>query len=376
MERCAKEIRVALIGVGNCASALVQGCAFYSGMGIGKPGLQTVCLVGYRPEDIVFAAAYDIDARKVGLDLSEAIFASPNCTTRFVESMPLSSCVVRPGFEIDGVGPVPVRTPEHRRFLPIENVYSSLEDARRAIVAELVDARVQVVANFLPVGSNRSARFYAECALEAGCAFVNAMPSLMAHEMGERFRQTGLPYLGDDVKSQVGATILHRALASLFCDRGIPIKRTYQLNVGGNTDFLNMLDEDRLEDKRRSKTEAVLSQLDASYLDPDGVYIGPSDYVSWLNDRKVCFLRIEAEQFGGVPMEIEIRLSVEDSPNSAGVMMDAVRAARVALDRGLAGPISDACAYLFKSPPVQFDEQTARQLFRQFVAEVNPSGGG
>ncbi len=374
MADSAEEIRVALIGVGNCASALVQGRAFYAGVGVSKPGLQTVCLAGYLPEDIVFAAAYDVDARKVGLDLSEAIFAPPNCTTRFVESLSSSRCVVRPGFEIDGIGPVPARTPEHKRFLPIENVYTGLEEARRAIVAELKGARVQVVVNFLPVGSNRSARFYAECALEAGCAFANAMPALMARDMGERFRQAGLPYLGDDVKSQVGATILHRALASLFRDRGIPIKRTYQLNVGGNTDFLNMKDEARLESKRRSKTEAVLSQLDASHMDPDGVYIGPSDYVSWLNDRKICFLRVEAEQFGGVPMEIEIRLSVEDSPNSAGVMMDAIRAARVALDRGMAGPINDACAYLFKSPPVQLDEQMARQLFRRFVTEAAPPG--
>jgi myo-inositol-1-phosphate synthase len=363
-----REIRVALVGVGNCASALVQGCSYYAGSGIEKPGLMTPDFAGYLPEHVVFATAFDIDVRKVGRDLSEAIYCAPNCTARFVPSLDPLGCEVRAGYEVDSVGAFPKDTPEDRRFLPIQSPYRDAAEARRAIVGELQRARAEVVVNYLPVGSNQNARFYAECAMEAGCSFVNAMPALMAREMGERFRAAGLPYLGDDVKSQVGATIVHRALVSLFRDRGLPIKRTYQLNVGGNTDFLNMQEETRLESKRRSKTDAVVSQLDASNLDGDGVYIGPSDYISWLDDRKVCFLRIEAEQFGGMPMEIELRLCVEDSPNSAGVVLDAIRAARVARDRGLAGPIADVCAYLFKSPPEQVDESVARERFRRFAA--------
>jgi myo-inositol-1-phosphate synthase len=362
-----REIRVAIVGVGNCASALVQGCSYYSGAGIEKPGLMTASFAGYLPEHLVFATAFDIDARTVGRDLSEAIYAAPNCTARFVSSLGPLHCPVVPGYEIDSMGSFPRDTPEHRRFLPIDNPYRDATEARQAVVGELKRAAAEVVVNYLPVGSNQNARFYAECALEAGCSLVNAMPALMARDMGERFRAAGLPYLGDDVKSQVGATIVHRALVSLFRDRGLPIKRTYQLNVGGNTDFLNMQEEPRLESKRRSKTDAVVSQLNASTLDDDGVYIGPSDYISWLDDRKVCFLRIEAEQFGGVPMEIELRLSVEDSPNSAGVVLDAIRAARVARDRGLAGPIADVCAYLFKSPPEQADEAIARERFRRFA---------
>jgi myo-inositol-1-phosphate synthase len=362
-----REIRVAIVGVGNCASALVQGCSYYSGAGIEKPGLMTASFAGYLPEHLVFATAFDIDARKVGRDLSEAIYAAPNCTARFVSSLGPLHCPVVPGYEIDSMGSFPRDTPEHRRFLPIDNPYRDATEARQAVVGELKRAAAEVVVNYLPVGSNQNARFYAECALEAGCSLVNAMPALMARDMGERFRAAGLPYLGDDVKSQVGATIVHRALVSLFRDRGLPIKRTYQLNVGGNTDFLNMQEEPRLESKRRSKTDAVVSQLNASALDDDGVYIGPSDYISWLDDRKVCFLRIEAEEFGGIPMEIELRLSVEDSPNSAGVVLDAIRAARVARDRGLAGPIADVCAYLFKSPPEQADEAIARERFRRFA---------
>jgi myo-inositol-1-phosphate synthase len=362
-----REIRVALVGVGNCASALVQGCSYYSGPGIEKPGLMTPDFAGYLPEHLVFATAFDIDVRKVGRDLSEAIYAAPNCTARFVASMPSLQCPVRAGYEMDSVGSIPKDTPEERRFVPIAPVYRDSDEARRAIVGELRRARAEIVVNYLPVGSDQNALFYAECALDSGCGFVNAMPALMARSMGERFRAAGLPYLGDDVKSQVGATIVHRALVSLFRDRGLPIKRTYQLNVGGNTDFLNMQEDARLESKRRSKTDAVVSQLNASTLDDDGVYIGPSDYISWLDDRKVCFLRIEAEQFGGMPMEIELRLSVEDSPNSAGVVLDAIRAARVARDRGLAGPIADACAYLFKSPPEQADEAVARERFRRFA---------
>ncbi len=223
--------------------------------------------------------------------------------------------------------------------------------------------------NFLPVGSERNTLFYADCALAAGCAFVNAVPVFASKTYGERFRQAGLPILGDDVKSQVGATIIHRVLTRLFEDRGQPVKRTYQLNVGGNTDFLTMLDRDRLRNKKISKTEAVTSQIHGRSIDPASVHIGPSDYIPWLRDNKLCFLRIEAEQFGGVPMEIDVRLSVEDSPNSAGVIVDAIRAAKVALDRKLAGPIVEACAYLFKSPVKQFEDSEAREMLREFAGK-------
>ena len=228
-------------------------------------------------------------------------------------------------------------------------------------------AQVDVAINYLPVGSEQNAIFYADCAIEAGCALVNAMPVFLSKFYGGRFRQAGLPILGDDIKSQVGATIIHRVLARLFEDRGQPVKRTYQLNVGGNTDFLNMLDRDRLTSKKISKTQSVTSQMNGDGIDPRNIYVGPSDYVPWLNDRKLCFLRIEAEQFGGVPMDVEIRLAVEDSPNSAGVITDAVRAAKVALDRSLAGPIIEASAYLFKSPVVQYEDSAARDMLRQYA---------
>ena len=360
-------ILVALVGVGNCASALVQGCQYYSGSGRERPGLLTPSFAGYRPEHLSFVAAYDIDERKTGRDLSEAIFAEPNCTARFIDEVQMMDCEVRPGFEIDSVGVMPADAPAERRILPARGCYSDAGHAKSSIVSDLRQAGAEILVNYLPVGSDRNARFYAECALEAGCGFVNAMPALMVTDLGPRFMAARLPYLGDDVKSQVGATILHRALVSLFRDRGMPIRRSYQLNVGGNTDFLNMLDRERLNSKRISKTEAVRSQMDLAHLDRDGLYIGPSDYVPWLDDRKICFLRIEAEQFGGVPMDLELRLSVEDSPNSAGVMLDAIRAARVALDRGLAGPVAEVCAYLFKSPPVQYEESSARELLRRFA---------
>lgn len=231
----------------------------------------------------------------------------------------------------------------------------------------LREERVDVALNYLPVGSDKNATFYADCAIEAGCAFVNAMPVFLSTFYGDRFREAGLPILGDDIKSQVGATIIHRVLARLFDDRGQPVKRTYQLNVGGNTDFLNMLDRARLKSKKISKTQAVTSQMSSDGIDPRNIYVGPSDYVPWLNDRKLCFLRIEAEQFGGVPMDLEVRLSVEDSPNSAGVVMDALRAAKVALDRRLSGPIVEASAYLFKSPVEQFEDSVAREMLRRFA---------
>jgi myo-inositol-1-phosphate synthase len=270
------------------------------------------------------------------------------------------------GYCIDSVAHHIEQFPDTARYKPLDNPFSSEAEAREHVVKTLKDTQAEVLVNYLPVGSEKNTFFYAECALEAGCAFVNAVPVFVSKTYGEKFRSRGLPILGDDIKSQVGATIIHRVLAKLFEDRGQPIKHTYQLNIGGNTDFMTMLDRNRLRDKKLSKTRSVTSQIHE--MDADDVHIGPSDYVPWMKDKKVAFLRIEAEQFGGIPMNLELRLSVEDSPNSAGVMMDAIRAAKVALDRRLSGQIVEACAYLFKSPVEQFEESTAREMLKCFAA--------
>ncbi len=361
------KIRTGIIGVGNCASSFVQGRFYYNDPDADIPGLITKNFGGYRACDIHFAAALDVDERKVGRDLSEAIFAEPNCTTVFQRDIPFLNCPVDMGYVIDSIPLHNEEFPESARFEPRENIYASKDQAKRAIVRSLRERRVDVVVNYLPVGSEENTFFYAECCLEAGAALVNAIPVFVSKIYGDRFKEAGLPVLGDDIKSQVGATIIHRVLTRLFEDRGERIKRSYQLNVGGNTDFLNMLDRMRLKSKRISKTQSVLSQMDGAEFDPQNLYIGPSDYVPWLKDNKLCFLRIEAEQFGGVPMNIEVRLSVEDSPNSAGVIMDGVRAAKVALDRGLSGPIIEASAYLFKSPVRQFEDTEAREMLKRFA---------
>lgn len=365
------EIRAAIIGVGNCASSLVQGRFYYADPNAEIPGLITRDFAGYRPHHIRYVAAFDVDERKVGLDLSEAIFSLPNCTKVFQRSIPFMGCPVKMGYIIDSIAPHNEEYPEGDQFKPLENAYANVEEAKEAIMHNLREAQVDVVVNYLPVGSEKNAVFYADCAIEAGCAFVNAIPVFLSKFYGDRFRAAGLPILGDDIKSQVGATIIHRVLAKLFEDRGQPIKRTYQLNVGGNTDFLNMLDHARVKNKRISKTQAVTSQMDLGGFDLRNIYVGPSDYVPWLNDRKLCFLRIEAEQFGGVAMDLEVRLAVEDSPNSAGVVMEALRAAKVALDRGLAGPIVEASAYLFKSPVEQFEDSVARGMLHRFALGVS-----
>jgi len=365
------EIRAAIIGIGNCASSLVQGRFYYADPNAEIPGLITRDFAGYRPHHIRYVAAFDVDERKVGLDLSEAIFSLPNCTKVFQRGIPFMGCPVKMGYIIDSIAPHNEEYPEDDRFKPLENAYANVEEAKEAIMHNLREAQVDVVVNYLPVGSEKNAVFYADCAIEAGCAFVNAIPVFLSKFYGDRFRVAGLPILGDDIKSQVGATIIHRVLAKLFEDRGQPIKRTYQLNVGGNTDFLNMLDHTRLKNKRVSKTQAVTSQMDLGGFDLRNIYVGPSDYVPWLNDRKLCFLRIEAEQFGGVAMDLEVRLAVEDSPNSAGVVMEALRAAKVALDRGLAGPIVEASAYLFKSPVEQFEDSVAREMLHRFALGVS-----
>ena len=374
-----KEIRTAIIGVGNCASSLVQGRYYYDDPDDEIPGLITRNFSGYRARDIRFAAAFDVDERKVGLDLARAIFAPPNCTTAFFPEVPKTGISVEMGYAIDSLAGLNGEFPEAARCKPRSNIYADAVEAKAAIARQLRDAAVEVVVNYLPVGSEKNTLFYADCALEAGCAFVNAVPVFVSRIYGHRFREAGLPLLGDDVKSQVGATIIHRALAKLFEDRGQPVKRTYQFNMGGNTDFMSMLDRTRLESKRISKTESVISQMGPRGIEPENIHIGPSDYVPWLRDNKLCFLRIEAEQFGGVPMHLEARLSVEDSPNSAGVIVDAIRAAKVALDRKLAGPIPEASAYLFKSPPEQIEDSRAREMLREFAkptpAEETASSG-
>ncbi|MDH4129340.1 MAG: inositol-3-phosphate synthase [Spirochaetota bacterium] len=364
------KIKVGIVGVGNCASSLVQGTIYYADRNSEIPGLITKNFGGYYAADIDFVSAFDIDRRKVGKDLSQAIFEKPNCTTIFEKNIPHLNCTVQMGYVLDGVAEHLTKYPEDDRICPMKDVYISYNEAKSEIVRVLQDTNTEILVNFLPVGSENAARFYAECCLEAGVAMVNAMPVFLSQIYGDQFKEAGLPILGDDVKSQVGATIVHRVLTKLFEDRGQKIKKTYQINVGGNMDFLNMVDRTRLESKKISKTRAVTSQIEAGINDND-IYVGPSDYVPWLNDNKVCFIRMEGEQYGGLPMNIELRLSVEDSPNSAGVITDAIRAAKVALDCKLSGPIIEASAYLFKSPIRQFDDATARIMLRDFAKKIS-----
>jgi len=368
-----KEIRVAIAGVGNCASSLVQGIEMYRDKYEGKkeipekiPGLITTNFGGYYPWDIKFVLGIDVDRRKVGKDLSEAIFELPNCTTIFFKKIKNLNAPVIQGYIIDSIAPHIPEYPLNQRFAPLENIDKDEDTACERIVKELKKRKVDVLVNYLPVGSEENVKFYARCALEAKVAFINAMPVFISQFWGEKFRKAGLPILGDDIKSQLGATILHRAITRLCEDRGIKIKRTYQLNVGGNTDFLNMLDRTRLKSKRISKTDAVTSQMD-KVIAEENIYVGPSDYVPWLKDNKVCYIRVEGEHYGGVPLYIDLKLSVEDSPNSAGVITDAIRAAKVALDKKMAGPIIEASAYLFKSPVKQYDDATALKMLKEFA---------
>lgn len=366
-----KKIKVALCGVGNCASSLVQGVYFYANISETDrvPGLITTNFGGYMPQDIEFVAAFDIDSRKVGKDLNKAIFEKPNCTKTFNPNVPTTGCIVSQGYRMDGYAAHMCNYTEDRCFQPLDEIYTSYEQAKQEIVKILKNTGTEVIVNYMPVGSEKAAYFYADCALEAKCAYVNAMPAFVSKEWGNRFLEMGLPILGDDIKSQVGATLIHRVLAKTFEDRGQPVLRTYQLNVGGNTDFLNMLDRTRLTSKSKSKTQAVTSIMDEK-IDKENIYIGPSDYVPWLNDNKLCFLRIESEQYGGIPMNLELRLSVEDSPNSAGVITDAIRGAKIALDKGDAGPIVAVSSYLFKSPVEQYEDTIARDMLKKY-AEIN-----
>jgi myo-inositol-1-phosphate synthase len=353
-----RKVRVAIIGVGNCASALVQGVWHYRNAPDDAfvPGLMHVRLGPYHVEDIEFTAAFDIDVNKVGKDLSEAIFTPPNNTLKFADVPRLGVKVYR-GMTHDGIG----------RYL--SGIIRKAPGPTDNIVKILKDTGTDVVVNFLPVGSEEATKWYVEQVLDAGCAFVNGIPVFIAREpyWQQRFEEAGLPVIGDDVKSQVGATILHRVLTQLFIERGVRVERTYQLNFGGNTDFLNMLERERLESKKISKTSAVTSLIPYE-LPPENIHIGPSDYVPWLQDRKWCYIRIEGTTFGGAPISLEAKLEVWDSPNSAGVVIDAVRCAKIALDRGLKGALIGPSAYFMKSPPRQFPDHIARQMVEDFIA--------
>jgi myo-inositol-1-phosphate synthase len=357
------KIKVALVGVGNCASSLVQGRYFYEGREA-PTGLIHERVGGYAIEDIEFVCAFDVDDRKVGHELGEAIFAQPNCTTVFQKDVPDTGVIVRMGRVMDGVAGH-MEGQGERGFL----LSRAPEASQDEIVATLRESGAEVLVNFLPVGSEEATQFYMECALEAGVAVVNCMPVFIASrpEWEQRFAAKRLPIIGDDIKAQLGATIVHRVLSSLFRARGVAYNRTYQLNTGGNTDFMNMLDRNRLASKKESKTDAVQSTL-AEPLGADDIHIGPSDYIPWLNDNKLCFLRMEGNLFGEVPMNLELRLSVEDSPNSAGVVVDAIRCCKVALDRGVGGMLVGPSAYFCKHPPQQFSDDVAAQLTNEFIA--------
>ncbi len=351
------KVRVAIIGVGNCASALVQGVEFYKNAKDDEfvPGLMHNTLGGYHIRDVEFAAAFDVVDTKVGRDLSEAISAFPNNTIEFAEVPHLGIPVSR-GMTHDGLG----------KYLL--EIVTKAPGPTADLLGILKDTKTDVVVNFLPVGSEMATKWYVEQVLEAGCAFVNAIPVFIASSeyWSRRFYETGLPIIGDDVKSQVGATIMHRVLTSLFVDRGVRLDRTYQLNFGGNTDFLNMLERERLESKKISKTGAVTSMLPYE-LPKENVHVGPSDYVPWLTDRKWCHVRMEGTTFGNVPLNLETKLEVWDSPNSAGVIIDAVRCAKIAMDRGVAGPLIGPSSYLMKTPPKQFRDSIAREMTEAFI---------
>ena len=352
------KVRVAVIGVGNCASSLVQGVQFYKDASEDSviPGIMHASIGGYHVRDVEFTLGIDVNTTKVGRDLSEAIFAEPNNTYKFADVPHLNAPVVR-GMTHDGLG----------KYL--SGMIHKAPGPTADIVKLLRDTHTDVVINFLPVGSEMATKWYVEQVIEAGCAFVNGIPVFIASSeyWGKRFADAGLPILGDDVKSQVGATILHRALATLFVDRGVKIDRTYQLNFGGNTDFLNMLERERLESKKISKTNAVTSMIHYE-IAPENVHVGPSDHVPWLTDRKWAYIRMEGTTFGEVPLNVEVKLEVWDSPNSAGVMIDAVRCAKIALDRELAGPIIGPSSYFFKTPPKQFRDDICREKVEDFIS--------
>ena len=354
----AKSVRVAIVGVGNCASSLVQGLEYYKDADDDArvPGLMHVRFGEYHICDIEVVAAFDVDAKKVGVDLSEAIFASENNTIKFAEVPPLGVTVQR-GPTLDGLGEY------------YQEIITESDDPAVDVVAALREARADVLVSYLPVGSEAADKFYAQCAIDARVAFVNALPVFIASDpvWAAKFTEAGVPIVGDDIKSQVGATITHRVLAKLFEDRGVELLHTYQLNVGGNMDFKNMLERSRLQSKKISKTQSVTSQIPHEMAKAD-VHIGPSDHVPWLTDRKFAFVRLEGKTFGDVPLNLEYKLEVWDSPNSAGVIIDALRAAKIAMDRGIGGPVISAKLYFMKSPPEQFGDDVCRDLVQKFIA--------
>ena len=360
-----KPIKVAMIGVGNCASSLVQGVAYYR-QNNSSQGLIHDKIGGYGAGDVEFVLGIDVDARKIGKDIAEAIFAAPNNTKVFQQDVPLTGSKVIMGMVSDGVAPHMTEVGE-KGFI----VANDTDATHAEIVQAIKDSGAEVLVNFLPVGSQVATEFYMECALEAGVAVVNCMPVFIASrpEWEARFRAKNIPIIGDDIKAQVGATIVHRVLSSLFAARGVTVERTYQLNTGGNTDFMNMLDRQRLGSKKESKTEAVQAML-AQRLADENIHVGPSDYVPWQKDNKLCFLRLEGLQWGNVPMELELRLSVEDSPNSAACVMDSIRCAKVALERGEGGALIGPSAYFCKHPPQQFNDDLAAQMVDQFIADT------
>ena len=351
-------LKVAIVGVGNCASSLVQGVEYYRNADPNSnvPGLMHVTFGPYHISDIEFVAAFDVDAKKVGQDVSEAIVASENNTIKICD-VPPTGIIVSRGHTLDGLG-------KYYREMIVES-----DDEPVDVVAMLKETGADVLVCYLPVGSEQAAKFYAQCAIDANVAFVNALPVFIAgtKEWADKFTAAGVPIIGDDIKSQIGATITHRVLAKLFEDRGVTVDRTYQLNVGGNMDFMNMLERERLESKKISKTQSVTSQL-RDEISPRNVHIGPSDYVAWLDDRKWAFVRLEGRNFGDVPLSLEYKLEVWDSPNSAGIIIDAIRAAKIAKDRGIGGPILSASSYFMKSPPVQYSDDEAKQAVEDFIA--------
>jgi myo-inositol-1-phosphate synthase len=358
-------INIAIAGVGNCASSLVQGIAYYQNGGANEQiGLMHWDLGGYRPKHLKVVAAWDVDARKVGRDVNEAIFAPPNNTAVFCDHVKPTGATVRMGRRLDGVAPHMADYPAERSFV----VADEKEPSQEEVVRTLRETGAHVLMNYLPVGSQEATEFYAECALEAGVAFVNCIPVFIASDekWAQRFRDKGVPIIGDDIKAQLGATIVHRVLTDLFAKRGVRLDRTYQLNTGGNTDFLNMLERSRLKHKKESKTEAVQAVAERR-LEDENIHVGPSDYVAWQKDNKVCFLRMEGRMFGNVPLNLELRLSVEDSPNSAGVAIDMIRCAKLALDRGQGGPVEAPAAFFCKHPPRQMTDDEADQATEAFI---------
>ncbi|TRZ66936.1 MAG: inositol-3-phosphate synthase [Methanothrix sp.] len=356
-----KKIKLAIAGLGNCASSLIQGIEYYKHKDDDCIGLMHYDIGGYKPGDIEVVAAFDIDSRKVGKDVSEAIFMPPNCTTVFYSDVPYKGVEVKKGPVLDGIAPHMASYSDDKAF-----VASNCEPCD--VVKELKDSGAEVMINYMPVGSEQATRFYAQAALDAGVGYINCMPVFIASDQkwARKFEDRGLPIVGDDVKSQIGATIVHRTLARLFNDRGCKLDRTYQLNTGGNTDFLNMLNQDRLKSKKISKTEAVQSVLDDPLM-ADDIHIGPSDYVPWQKDNKICFLRMEGRIFGDIPIDLELRLSVEDSPNSGGCTIDAIRVCKLALDRNIAGPLTEISAYTMKHPPIQYPDYLAKEMVEDFI---------